>query len=116
MQLDPWHRNRAAPSRVRNLHLKSAILEETDRKSILMQAVILAGGLGTRMRPFTEKAPKCLLPVQGRPFIDYQLDLLKAGGVREIVLCLGYLGEMVESYLGDGANRGMQHPILVGFS
>jgi N-acetyl-alpha-D-muramate 1-phosphate uridylyltransferase len=73
-----------------------------------MQAVILAGGLGTRMRPFTETAPKCLLPVRGRPFIDYQLELLKAGGVREIVLCLGYLGEMVESYLGDGGSRGMK--------
>ena len=72
-----------------------------------MQAVILAGGLGTRMRPFTEQSPKCLLPVRGRPFIDYQLELLKAGKVRDIVLCLGYLGEMVQSYLGAGASRGM---------
>jgi MurNAc alpha-1-phosphate uridylyltransferase len=73
-----------------------------------MQAVILAGGLGTRMRPFTEKMPKCLLPVCGRPFIDYQLDLLKAGGVREIVLCVGYLGEMVQSHLGDSGSRGLR--------
>ena len=73
-----------------------------------MQAVILAGGLGTRMRPFTEKMPKCLLPIGGRPFIDYQLELLKSGGVREIVLCLGYLGEMVQSHLGDGASRGLR--------
>jgi N-acetyl-alpha-D-muramate 1-phosphate uridylyltransferase len=72
-----------------------------------MQAVILAGGLGTRMRPYTERAPKCLLPVHDRPFIDYQLDLLKAGGVREIVLCLGYLGEMVQAHVGDGSNRNM---------
>jgi NDP-sugar pyrophosphorylase family protein len=72
-----------------------------------MQAVILAGGLGTRMRPYTEKAPKCLLPVHGRPFVDYQLELLKSGGVREVVLCLGYLGEMVQSHLGDGASRGL---------
>jgi NDP-sugar pyrophosphorylase family protein len=72
-----------------------------------MQAVILAGGLGTRMRPFTEKAPKCLLPVRGRPFIDYQIELLKAGGIREIVLCLGYLGEMVQGHLGDGASHGV---------
>jgi N-acetyl-alpha-D-muramate 1-phosphate uridylyltransferase len=73
-----------------------------------MQAVILAGGFGTRMRPFTEKAPKCLLPAGGRPFIDRQLELLKAGGVREILLCLGYLGEMVQSHLGDGASRGLR--------
>ena len=72
-----------------------------------MQAVILAGGLGTRMRPFTEKTPKCLLPVQGRHFIDYQLDLLKAGGVSEVVLCVGHLGEMVQSHLGDGSSHGM---------
>ncbi len=72
-----------------------------------MQAVILAGGLGTRMRPFTEKMPKCLLLIQGRPFIDYQLDLLKAGSVRKVVLCVGYLGEMVQSHLGDGASRGL---------
>jgi NDP-sugar pyrophosphorylase family protein len=72
-----------------------------------MQAVILAGGLGTRMRPFTETAPKCLLPVHGRPFIDYQLELLKAGGVREIVLCVGYMGEMVQAHLGDGGSLGM---------
>ena len=72
-----------------------------------MQAVILAGGLGTRMRPFTETAPKCLLPVHGRPFIDYKLELLKHGGIRDIVLCVGYLGEMVESHVGDGGDRGM---------
>lgn len=72
-----------------------------------MQAVILAGGLGTRMRPFTEKTPKCLLPVNGHPFIDYQLELLKAGGVREVVLCLGHLGEMVQTHLRDGSSRGL---------
>jgi len=80
----------------------------TEQHSIkLMQAVILAGGLGTRMRPFTETVPKCLIPVNGRAFVDLQLDLLKTGGVRDIVLCLGYLGEMVQLHLGDGSDRGM---------
>ncbi len=73
-----------------------------------MQAVILAGGLGTRMHPFTEKMPKCLIPIHGRPFVDYQLDLLKTGGVENVVLCLGFLGEMVEAHLGDGASRGIR--------
>lgn len=72
-----------------------------------MQAVILAGGLGTRMRPYTDRAPKSLLPVNGRPFIDYQLDLLKAGGVTDVVLCVGYLGEQIETHLGDGQERGL---------
>jgi MurNAc alpha-1-phosphate uridylyltransferase len=72
-----------------------------------MQAVILAGGLGTRMRPYTENSPKCLLPVRGRPFIDYQMELLRAGGIGEVVICLGNLGEMVEAHLRDIANLGM---------
>jgi len=72
-----------------------------------MQAVILAGGLGTRMRPFTEQAPKYLLPVCGRSFADYQLGLLKQDGVRDIVLCVGHLGEMIQAHLGDGASRGV---------
>ncbi len=59
------------------------------------------------MRPFTATMPKCLLPIQGKPFIDYQLDLLKTGGIRKIVLCIGYLGEMVRAHLPDGANRGL---------
>lgn len=73
-----------------------------------MQVVILAGGLATRMRPFTEQAPKCLLPVHGRPFIDYQLDLLRAGGVQEVVLCLGHLGEMVKAHLENSQSRGLR--------
>lgn len=73
-----------------------------------MQVVVLAGGFGRRMRPFTDRAPKYLLPVCGRVFADYQLELLRRGGVSRIVLCLGYLGEMVIDYLGDGRNRGLQ--------
>lgn len=64
-----------------------------------MQAVIVAGGLATRMRPLTQTLPKSLLPIAGRPFIDYQLDLFEAGGVTEVVLCLGYLGDRVETHL-----------------
>jgi len=68
----------------------------------LMQAVILAGGLGTRLRPLTETVPKVLIPVRGRPFADYQLDLLKKNGINDLVLCVGYLGDDVEQHLGDG--------------
>ena len=62
---------------------------------------LLAGGLATRLRPFTEKIPKALLTVAGRPFIDHQLDLFHRHGIRKVVLCLGYLGEMVRAHLGD---------------
>lgn len=56
-----------------------------------MQVVILAGGLGMRLRPLTERMPKCMVPVNGKPFLEYQLGLLAGRGMLDIVLCAGYL-------------------------
>lgn len=67
-----------------------------------MQAVILAGGLGKRLRPLTDTVPKALVPVSGRPFIEYQIDMFRAFGVTDLVLCVGYLGHRIEEHLGDG--------------
>jgi len=67
-----------------------------------MQAVILAGGLATRLRPLTGEIPKSLIQIQGKPFLEYQLDLLKKGGINHILVCVGYLGEQIEDYFGDG--------------
>lgn len=64
--------------------------------------VILAGGLGTRLRPRTSQVPKALIPVGGKPFLQYQIELLKGQGIRDIVLCVGHLGEQVQDYFGDG--------------
>jgi NDP-sugar pyrophosphorylase family protein len=72
-----------------------------------LQCVILAGGLGTRMRPVTESVPKALLPVSGRPFVDWQLRLLAARGVRRVVLSIGYRGDMVRDHVGDGSRFGV---------
>jgi len=69
---------------------------------------LLAGGLATRLRPITEKIPKALVEVSGRPFIHHQLELLKGNGIRRVVLCVGYLGEMLRDYLGDGSRFGME--------
>ncbi|MDQ2998108.1 MAG: nucleotidyltransferase family protein [Chloroflexota bacterium] len=69
---------------------------------------LLAGGLATRLRPITETIPKAMVEVAGRPFIDHQLALLRRNGIRRVVLCLGYLGEQVQAYLGDGSAIGMQ--------
>jgi NDP-sugar pyrophosphorylase family protein len=69
---------------------------------------ILAGGLATRLRPLTEKVPKVLLPVAGKPFLAHQLDLLRQQSIRRAVLCLGYLGEMVEREFGDGRKWGVE--------
>jgi NDP-sugar pyrophosphorylase family protein len=72
-----------------------------------MQCVILAGGRGTRLGALTEDRPKALVDVAGRPFIAYQLELLRAAGVDEIVLCVGYLGSLVERAIGDGSRLGL---------
>lgn len=69
---------------------------------------LLAGGLATRLRPITEKIPKALVDIDGRPFIDHQLALLRASGVRRVVMCLGYRGEMVEQHCGDGTRYDME--------
>ncbi len=69
---------------------------------------LLAGGLATRLRPITENIPKVLVDVAGKPFIDHQLRLLHHSGIRHVVLCLGYLGELVEAYVGDGSAYGLE--------
>jgi NDP-sugar pyrophosphorylase family protein len=64
---------------------------------------ILAGGLATRLRPITEKIPKSLVPVAGKPFLAHQLELLHSRGIRRAVLCIGYLGEMIQRDFGAEA-------------
>jgi NDP-sugar pyrophosphorylase family protein len=66
-----------------------------------MQCVILAGGLGTRMRPLTETCPKTLLPVHGRPFAWHQLHWLAAQGITEIVYSIGHQGDMIRRYWAE---------------
>jgi len=74
---------------------------------ITLPVAILAGGLATRLRPVTEKVPKALLPIAGRPFIHWQLGLLAQQGVTEVVLCAGHLGEQIQAAVGDGSGFGM---------
>jgi NDP-sugar pyrophosphorylase family protein len=69
---------------------------------------ILAGGLATRLRPATEKIPKALLSVADEPFLVHQLRLLHSEGFRKIVLCVGYLGEIIEGTIGDGKRLGLE--------
>ena len=67
---------------------------------------LLAGGLATRLRPVTSSVPKSLLMVAGDPFIAHQLRLLASQGVRDVVICCGYLSEQIESFVGDGSRFG----------
>jgi len=64
---------------------------------------LLAGGLATRLRPLTSLIPKSLIQVAGEPFLAHQLRLIRAGGVREVVICCGFLGEQIEEFAGDGS-------------
>ena len=68
-----------------------------------MQVVILAGGLGTRMQLVASDIPKCLIPVAGRPFADYQLSWLARQGVSDVLYSIGYRGEQVSAFAGNGA-------------
>jgi NDP-sugar pyrophosphorylase family protein len=72
-----------------------------------MQMVILAGGLATRLLPLTSDLPKSMLVINGRPFLEYQLELLKDYEIKDVVLCLGYKGEQIREYFGDGKKFGV---------
>ena len=70
--------------------------------------VILAGGLATRLRPVTEKIPKALVNVGGKPFIDHQLRLMRSYGFRNVIISAWYRGEMIQEYVGDGERFGLK--------
>jgi NDP-sugar pyrophosphorylase family protein len=68
-----------------------------------LPVAILAGGLATRLRPLTKTTPKSLIDVAGKPFVVRQLDYLRRQGITNVVLCVSYLGELVENIVGDGS-------------
>lgn len=63
--------------------------------------LILCGGLATRLQPITKTIPKSLVTVNNKPMLQYQLDMLQEQGIRHVVLCVGYLGEMIKDVFGD---------------
>ena len=72
-----------------------------------MKAVILAGGLGTRLRPLTNKKPKPMLPLGNKPLLEHLIKWIRKNGVKDIVLCVSYLHETIEKHFGDGSKFGM---------
>ena len=72
-----------------------------------MKAMVLAAGRGERMRPITDKLPKPLVPVAGKPLIVYHLERLAAAGIRDVVVNLSWLGERIRAALGDGGDYGL---------
>jgi len=77
--------------------------EQNQKPQTDWPVAILAGGLATRLRPITEKIPKLLVEVAGEPFFSHQIQLLKAAGLKRFVLCVGFLGEKIVEYYGDGS-------------
>ena len=72
-----------------------------------MKAVILAGGLGTRLRPLTNSKPKPMLPIGEKPILEHLVEWTKKGGIKSIVLCVSYLRKSIEDYFEDGKKFGV---------
>lgn len=72
-----------------------------------MQIVILCGGLATRLGNITKNIPKSMIKFKNKPFLEYQIENLKKNSIRDIVLCVGYLSEQIESYFGNGKKFGV---------
>lgn len=81
---------------------------DTQAEEGVAQALILAGGQATRMRPYTEDAPKAMVPVGGVPIIAHQLLWLAENGIKRVVVSAGYKSEVIENYLGDGSRFGVE--------
>lgn len=74
----------------------------------MQQAVILAGGKATRMRPYTDDRPKAMVEVAGMPIIGHQLAWLAGNGVKDVVISCGYLAEVIQDHVGDGSSHGVR--------
>ena len=85
-----------------------AELPDSGSSGSLPQVVILAGGLGTRLRSVAGDRPKILVPVRGRPFVEWQLDLLRRCDATDVLLCVGYGSDRIESHVGDGGRFGVR--------
>jgi NDP-sugar pyrophosphorylase family protein len=77
-------------------------------EGVAMQAVILAGGKGTRLRPLTLKTPKPMVPVCGKPFLGYLLELLRDSGIKDVLLLVGYMAKTIEQYFQTGSGLGLR--------
>lgn len=94
-----------------NLRNRSHAIEFLLNKALtpeVSQAVILAGGRGVKMRPLTYEVPKALIPIGGKPILEYTIDLLRRHGITDIVLATGFLGEKIRLHFGDGSRFGVE--------
>jgi NDP-sugar pyrophosphorylase family protein len=73
-----------------------------------MQVVVLAGGLGTRLRPLTANVPKPMVPVRGKPFLEHQIGLIRSAGLTKFLILTGYLGDKISQYFSSGEDFGVE--------
>ncbi|MFH1424478.1 MAG: nucleotidyltransferase family protein [archaeon] len=96
---------------------RSAAVEKLVRKAFqingISKAVVLAGGIGTRLRPLTYEVPKSLIPIQGRALVEHLILNLKSFGINDILLSVGHMSEKIIAHLGDGNNLGVNIEYLV---
>lgn len=94
--------------RIRNRsHAIEFVLSSFFRSSV-KKAVILAGGQGTSLRPYTYEVPKSLLPIKGKPILEYLIENLKRSNISDIIICVGYLGKKIVNYFGNGEKYGVK--------
>ena len=95
-------------TRIRN---RSHAIEYLLTKAVappISQAVILAGGQGVKMRPLTYEIPKALIPVKGKPLLEYMIESLREAEIREIILAIGHLGNKIKDHFGNGSKFGIK--------
>jgi NDP-sugar pyrophosphorylase family protein len=89
-------------------HAIELLLRKALRGTAPSVAIILAGGKGTRLRPITDKVPKPLIDVRGRPILDYNIELCKTYGITDIILSIGYMKEQIREHYKDGSRLGVK--------
>jgi NDP-sugar pyrophosphorylase family protein len=94
--------------KIRNRSHAIEYLLQTALPSPVSKALVLAGGPGLNMRPFTYELPKCLIPVNGRPILEHILENLRQGGIHDIILLAGPHADRLRSHFGDGAHFGVK--------
>ena len=93
------------PHREASEFIRNSIREKSAKN---MQCVILCGGVGSRLYPLSKDIPKSMIKINNKPFIEYQIELLKKNGIKDIVLCVGHLSEQIKNHLGDGRKFGVR--------
>ena len=104
---------RTVDERIDGTHIKNRshaielLLRQSLKSNIPQYAVILAGGKGTRLKPLTDKTPKSLVELSGAPIVQYNIDLCKRFGIKNIILSVGHMRDQIMKYYGDGSKHGV---------